>query len=90
MGNFRVYGDAPYLLAAYGRLLSLTEQIPCPVTAIHGDYDPHPAAGVFEPLSTRVQNFRFILVDKCGHKPWIERQAKQRFFSVLRQELLDA
>mgnify|MGYP002065730678 CR=1 FL=1 len=31
--------------------------------------------------------FRFVLLDHCGHKPWIERQAAQAFYDVLRREL---
>lgn len=29
-----------------GRLLSYARDIRCPITAIHGDYDPHPAKGL--------------------------------------------
>jgi pimeloyl-ACP methyl ester carboxylesterase len=70
-----------------GRLLELGEQIECPVVAIHGDYDPHPAAGVREPLSRTLEDFRFVLLEKCGHKPWIERQAREAFFAALRTAL---
>ena len=75
-------------MRADGSLIALADQIRCPVTALHGDYDPHPAEGVFEPLSKRLRDFRFIRIERCGHKPWIERQAKESFFSVLRNELL--
>lgn len=70
-----------------GRLLDLAGCIRCPVVAIHGDYDPHPAEGVRNPLSKSLGMFRFILLEKCGHKPWIEKQAKERFFKILRDEL---
>jgi pimeloyl-ACP methyl ester carboxylesterase len=70
-----------------GRLLALAKQIQCPVTAIHGDYDPHPAAGVQEPLSEALPDFRFILLPHCGHKPWIERRARQEFYAFLKAEL---
>ena len=43
--------------------------------AIHGDYDPHPASGVKEPLSRILRDFRFILLDHCGHTPWKEVEA---------------
>jgi len=72
-----------------GELLALADHIQCPVLALHGDYDPHPAAGVFEPLTKRLKDFRFIGLEKCGHKPWIERQAKQNFYQILRRELYD-
>lgn len=71
-----------------GRLLTLAENIFCPVLAIHGDYDPHPAAGVNIPLPRVLKDFRFILLEKCGHAPWIERAVKDSFFSILKQEIL--
>jgi pimeloyl-ACP methyl ester carboxylesterase len=70
-----------------GKLLRFGKNIKCPVVAIHGDYDPHPAEGVQKPLSTILKNFRFILLENCGHKPWIERQAKGEFFRILEEEL---
>src|SRR5439155_25881563 len=43
-----------------GELLAMGRSISCPVVAIHGDYDSHPAEGIQLPLSKVVQNFRFI------------------------------
>jgi pimeloyl-ACP methyl ester carboxylesterase len=70
-----------------GKLLAFGEQIKCPVVAIHGDFDPHPAEGVQKPLSAVLKNFKFILLANCGHKPWIERQTKDKFYAILKQEL---
>ncbi len=70
-----------------GGLLALGKRIECPVIAIHGDFDPHPAEGVERPLMTVLRDFRFILLKCCGHKPWIERQARDEFYSVLEKEL---
>ena len=70
-----------------GELLKLGERIRCPVVAIHGDYDPHPYEGVRQPLSRVVKDFRFILLEKCGHRPWIERSARNGFYSILQREL---
>jgi pimeloyl-ACP methyl ester carboxylesterase len=75
-------------LRSSGKLLKLGKKIRCPVVAIHGDYDPHPAEGVVEPLSRILQDFRFILLEKCGHRPWLERSARDRFYSILKQELI--
>jgi pimeloyl-ACP methyl ester carboxylesterase len=74
-------------LRSSGKLLHLAEQIQCPLTAIHGDYDPHPAEGVEKPLFNKLSSFRFILIRNCGHTPWIERQARAEFFRVLKEEL---
>jgi pimeloyl-ACP methyl ester carboxylesterase len=70
-----------------GGLLALAKQVRCPVVAIHGDYDPHPAEGVEEPLRGAVRDFRFILLEKCGHEPWKERAAKDKFYEILVKEL---
>ena len=74
-------------LRSSGKLLRLGKSIKCPVVAIHGDYDPHPSAGVAEPLSRVLKDFRFILLEKCGHRPWLERSARDRFYNILKQEL---
>jgi pimeloyl-ACP methyl ester carboxylesterase len=55
-----------------GQLLEMARRIKCPVVAVHGDYDPHPADGVKYPLSEAIDDFRFILLGKCGHYPWRE------------------
>lgn len=82
----RVWADAERLRAT-GELLALGRRIECPVVAIHGDYDPHPVEGVRDPLVSVVKDFRFILLEHCGHYPWIERYAHDTFYQVLREEL---
>lgn len=74
-------------LRSSGKLLQMGNKIKCPVVAIHGNYDPHPFEGVKEPLSGVLKDFRFILLEKCGHKPWVERQAKARFYDLLKDEI---
>jgi pimeloyl-ACP methyl ester carboxylesterase len=70
-----------------GELLSLALKVRCPVVAIHGDYDPTPAEGVEKPLADRLERFKFVLIEKCGHTPWIERHARTTFFQILSDEL---
>ena len=70
-----------------GELLKFAKDITCPVVAIHGDFDPHPFLGVKKPLSRILRNFRFILLKKCGHHPWYEKEAKEKFYEVLIKEL---
>ena len=74
-------------LRSSGKLLKLANDIKCPVVAIHGDYDPHSAEGVQKPLSAILKSFRFVLLKNCGHKPWIERQARDEFFRILKEEV---
>ncbi|MGC9349083.1 MAG: alpha/beta fold hydrolase [Anaerolineae bacterium] len=70
-----------------GALLALGRQIACPVVAIHGDYDPHPPEGVEKPLSRVLHDFRFHVLPKCGHRPWIERYARDQFYRTLKHYL---
>lgn len=70
-----------------GGLMRRARFIKCPVVAIHGDSDPHPAIGVSEPLSTTLADFRFVTLERCGHIPWLERYAKKEFYRVLLAEI---
>jgi pimeloyl-ACP methyl ester carboxylesterase len=82
----RVWGEASALRAS-GELLALAERVRCPVAAIHGDYDPHPAAGVAGPLGGALADFHLVLLRRCGHEPWTERHARDAFYRALRHEL---
>jgi pimeloyl-ACP methyl ester carboxylesterase len=74
-------------MRASGRLIELASRITCPVLAVHGAYDPHPPEGVRLPLLGMIKDFRFILLDHCGHRPWVERRAKDEFFNILLKEV---
>jgi pimeloyl-ACP methyl ester carboxylesterase len=76
-------------LRSSGKLLDMGTEIQCPVIAIHGDYDPHVAEGVREPLSRVLKDFRFILLEKCGHYPWLERNARDRFYAIIKNEIVN-
>ena len=82
----QVWAEASKMRSS-GELLQLGEKIQCPVVAIHGDYDPHPNAGVKEPLASILKDFRFVLLSNCGHHPWYEREAKDSFYTELRREI---
>jgi len=81
-----VWRDAAELRDS-GKLVELGKQIRCPVVALHGDYDPHPPEGIRKPLSAVLGNFRFIMLKNCGHLPWMERMARDRFYEILKEEL---
>jgi pimeloyl-ACP methyl ester carboxylesterase len=84
--NQRVWGFAAVMRSS-GELRELGKNIRCPVVAIHGDYDPHPAEGVQKPLETILKDFRFILLPHCGHAPWREKEARGLFFGYLLSEI---
>jgi len=73
-----------------GQLLEFASKIKCPVVAIHGDYDPHPAEGVREPLEREIKDFHFYLLNCCDHSPWKERHAREEFYKILKSELQDS
>ena len=68
-------------------LLLFADDITCPVTTIHGDYDSHPFEGINAPLSARLEKFRAFNLEKCGHYPWYEKHAKDKFFRILKDEI---
>lgn len=75
-------------LRSSGELLELGKRIQCPVIAIHGDYDPHLSEGVKNSLSRILKDFSFVLLEKCGHYPWLERSARDKFYHILKKEIL--
>jgi pimeloyl-ACP methyl ester carboxylesterase len=74
-------------LRASGALLETVAQITCPVVVIHGAVDPHPLEGVQVPLAKRIKDFTVYRLEKCGHTPWKEQYARERFFEIIRKEL---
>jgi pimeloyl-ACP methyl ester carboxylesterase len=72
----------------YLDLTDLGKAIKCHVVAIHGNDDPRPARIVQKPLSKAIKGFKFILLEKCGHTPWMEKHARKEFFKVLRKEIV--
>jgi pimeloyl-ACP methyl ester carboxylesterase len=83
----RVWPEAAALRRS-GELLERMRQIQCPIVAIHGDHDPHPAEGVRGPLMRATREFRFVLLESCGHMPWIERRARTAFYRRLEAAIL--
>jgi pimeloyl-ACP methyl ester carboxylesterase len=69
------------------KLINFADNIKCPVVAIHGDYDSHPSEGVERPLLERLNDFKMIKLKDCGHTPWKERLARDKFYEILREEL---
>ena len=47
----------------------------------------HPAAGVQEPLTKFIDDFAFVLLDRCGHDRWRERFVREEFFTILRNAI---
>jgi pimeloyl-ACP methyl ester carboxylesterase len=74
-------------LRTSGKLLEFVRAITCQVIAIHGDFDPHPTDGVKEPLAANLENFRFNLIERCGHYPWLEKYGKDILYKIFYKEM---
>ena len=60
------------------------EAIECPVLMLHGAYDPHPGGMIRDGLQEFIPQLDYIEFEQCGHSPWVEEYARDRFFSILR------
>jgi pimeloyl-ACP methyl ester carboxylesterase len=58
--------------------------IDAPVLMLHGDADPHPGRLTSEDLRTYIPHLEYRELPKCGHSPWLERQARHTFFETLK------
>lgn len=61
--------------------------IQAPVLMLHGADDPHPGRQIRRHLRTFVPQLELVLLHKCGHEPWRERRARERFLRLLRKRL---
>src|SRR5215467_6675893 len=61
--------------------------IKVPVLMIHGVYDPLPGRQIFEGLSRYLPQLEYREFERCGHYPWLEREAAAPFFSLVREWL---
>lgn len=59
-----------------------------PVIMIHGAYDPHPGRLIRDGLREFIPQLEYVELERCGHSPWRERAARERFFAELRGWLL--
>jgi pimeloyl-ACP methyl ester carboxylesterase len=57
--------------------------IDVPVLMLHGDVDPHPGSLIAEDLHRYIPHLEYRELAKCGHTPWLERQARDEFFASL-------
>ena len=70
-----------------GKLLERFAKITCPVVLIQGAADPHTDEGVIQPLKECNVYIKSYVLDKCGHTPWREKYAREKFAGVLCSEL---
>jgi pimeloyl-ACP methyl ester carboxylesterase len=85
--NEKVWSDFKALRDRPNFLADEFSKINIPVIVIHGEYDPHPIEGIRPLLEGCLRDVRFEMLPQCGHYPWIERRARERFFEILTREL---
>lgn len=66
-----------------GELLEMGKLIEGEVLVFHGLDDPHPLEGITEPFEQADIPYELFTFDKCGHTPWHERYAKERFYELM-------
>lgn len=71
----RLQSDGTYPAAFAG--------IGVPVLMLHGEADPHPGRATMEDLRKYIPHLRYHELLKCGHSPWLERQASESFLKEL-------
>lgn len=84
--NRSVWGDFVRLRDEPGALRAAFSKIHCDTLIIHGEHDPHVIEGILPFLKSCIPNVRLEWLKQCGHYPWIERAARDRFFQILNRE----
>lgn len=59
-----------------------------PVLMLHGTTDPHPGPLIRASLAPHLPQLEYRELPRCGHYPWLEKEAREVFFSLL-EEWLD-
>jgi len=54
-----------------------------PVLMLHGQQDPHPGGLISDDLRAYIPHLEYRELPRCGHSPWLERQARRAFFDML-------
>lgn len=81
-GHPQTWSDA-MRLQAEGIEPARFASIKCPVTLIQGEEDPHPGCLIKKDLEPYIPHLEFIELPKCGHQPWLERKARERFLELV-------
>ena len=70
-------------LQADGTYPDAFRAIESPVLMLHGQYDPHPGDLIRDSLLRHLPQLEYREWARCGHSPWIERFAREEFFSAI-------
>ncbi len=88
-GNIETWDDV-LRLQREGIEPGIFRAIAARVLMIHGDMDPHPGFETRDLLRCLIPQLEYVEIERCGHEPWRERFARDRFLDILRKWILDA
>ena len=78
----KVWSEAAKLRTS-GKLLTSFKNIKAKIYLIQGQADPHPVNGVTIPLQENGVMCETYVLEKCGHRPFMEKYAKDEFYKIL-------
>jgi pimeloyl-ACP methyl ester carboxylesterase len=70
-------------LQANGTYPAAFAAIKVPVLMVHGTFDPHPGRLILESLRPHLPQLEYRELERCGHYPWLEKAAADRFFLIV-------
>ena len=74
-------------LQAAGVYPQAFRKIASPVLMLHGEKDPHPGPETRDGLLPFLPQLEYHELKRCGHFPWLERDARDEFFGRLEEWL---
>jgi len=72
-----------------GKYPQVFTSIKSPVIMLHGAYDPHPGKLIRNNLKQYIPHLEYYEFEKCGHAPAVEKYAKDDFFKVMHNWLIN-
>lgn len=81
-----VWSEAAKLRSS-GELLESFKRIKSKLFLIQGDMDPHPVQGVTQPLQEIGVECETYILEKCGHSPFMEKYAREKFYKIVCETL---
>ncbi len=63
-------------------------RITVPVLMLHGTEDPHPGRSTHAILHAVLPQVEYVELSNCGHYPWLERHAREPFYALIEEWLL--
>lgn len=88
LGEYRQVSRAIKALIEDGKLVKLGYGIYAKASTNEYIKKPIIRIGFDDACLQALNRFKFVLLKKCGHTPWIEKEARDIFFETLEEELL--